>query len=513
MQQNSIIIKNEHEVNRIVSKILLWSLLTFPTVLILSKPFIGFFKSEAKNLLIPTILGSICHAIPYILLKLNVRSGIIKYATVILSNISVGIVIANPHMYVSLILLFPIALSCLYFDKRLTRFTILVTLINMSISVYLFNLGKYELGVINDVMSEYIWSAAIYAIEFFALSLIFTMLAKRTRNLLLTLTSSEEQAELFSQLKDVMTRSADASVGLANSVNQLSSTMEESSKQNEMIAISASNTVDNCQKNLEYIETTTEQVQNISGVLDQVNHQAQELSNISKETFEATEVSERAIRQAVANMEEIEVSTTHSKEVMAKLQERSEQIGKIIELIAGVTKQTNLLALNASIEAARAGEAGKGFSVVAHEISELADKSANATTEISNLIQQVQVDTENAAQSIDQSTAIIKSGIDLVRNSGQAFERLQSLESSSNRKISEIAQSCNEIVGYGDEIATIVSDIKSLTTGSLGDVESIASSVQEQLASMEEITASVALVDQIAGDLLKLSQSITQIES
>ena len=101
-------------------------------------------------------------------------------------------------------------------------------------------------------------------------------------------------------------------------------------------------------------------------------------------------------------MMEIAKMMESANSVMNNLGKSSEEIGSIIEVIDGIAEQTNLLALNAAIEAARAGEHGKGFSVVADEVKNLAERSANATKEIATLIKGIQAETQKAIVAIEE---------------------------------------------------------------------------------------------------------------
>jgi methyl-accepting chemotaxis protein len=518
MTKKTFILKNEQEVNVIVTKILLWSTLVFPLILLLAKPFLSFFPGDYTLYLMPSIIGTVAHFIPYILRKLNLNSTLIKYSSVIAATVSVSIVNLNPEMYVSIILIFPISLSLLYFDKKLTIFAIVITFITMPVSQYYFDLALFHIfGQVgpgkSDFMTEYIWDVAIYTFEISVLSLVFTMLTRRTRNLLESLISSEEQAVILNKLKDAMNKSATDSGILAESVKQLTRTIEETSKANKIVSQNAGNAVEGAKQNLEYVGTTATTVQDISNLLDTIFDQADKMSHISKETYGAAVESEKLIVDAVRKMEEIEVSTLQSKELMNRLGLRATQIGKVVGLIARITKQTNLLALNAAIEAAKAGEQGRGFTVVAHEIKDLAEQSSKAAKEIANLIEQEQHDVIHAVKSIDSDSITIKSGIDKVRTAGESFEKLKDMQEESNRKAQEIALFINKTHEFGAEIIKIISNIKALTMESREDVGSIVDSMEQQLASMHEVTASVEVIDGIAEDLLKLSGSIRELSS
>jgi methyl-accepting chemotaxis protein len=422
-----------------------------------------------------------------------------------MSTVVVGVLNVNYQIGIYMIFMFPIALSCLYFDKKLTLTALIFGILNMVITNY-FRIPvdpKYAY----DPIKIYIAITLGYIIEFLILSTIFAMLSKRTRTLLESLSDSEEQAEIINKLKDIMNRSQSASKALATSVKQLSATMEETTAENDKITQNAESASLGCEKNLKYIESTNTTVENISNILESISSQTQKMSQISQNTYEAAEESEKIINNAISNMEEIESSTVESKDLINRLGERSEEIGRIIEIITNITEQTNLLALNAAIESARAGEHGKGFAVVSDEIRMLAEQSANAAKDISNLIKQIQNDTVSAVLSIDRSYSTLKSGIELVKTAGESFEKMKELQEISNQEAQKIALYSTQTSQYGAEIAEVISNTRDITSNSLNEIKSIALATSSQAAAMQQITASFSVIDNIAEDLLKLSQN------
>ena len=114
--------------------------------------------------------------------------------------------------------------------------------------------------------------------------------------------------------------------------------------------------------------------------------------------------------------------------VIRHLEDQSKEIGKIIEVITGISDQTNLLALNAAIEAARAGEHGKGFAVVADEVRKLAEQSKESADQITTLVQEIQEHTDHAVTVMGKGTNEVELGITVVQDTGEGFKRiLQSL--------------------------------------------------------------------------------------
>lgn len=500
--QKSFISENEQKANKATTNILLGATLAFPIIIILG--LLEFWNFDMSKLYVYCSIGTICTISPYLLRKIRVNNTFLKYYIITMSTIAIGVLNLNYQIGIRLMFMLPIALTCIYFERKLTLIALILDLINI-ISTNYFRYMSDPLYSDNP-FGNYIYHTAEYVMELIILSAIFIWIANRTKNLLESLSDSEEKSLLFiDKLKGVMNSSKNASEALSTSVKQLLLAIEQTTASNNDIYHNADNASRGCEKNLQYIESTNTTVENISNILESISSKTQKLSEISQNTSSAAEESEKIIYDAISNMEKIEMSTVQNKDIINSLGERSKEIGRIIEMITNITEQTNLLALNAAIESARAGEHGKGFAVVSDEIRKLAEQSANAAKDISNIINQIQNDTEKAVYSIDQSYTTIKSGIDLVKNVGESFEKLKELQEISNEEIQTITQYSNQTSKYGHEIAEIISNTKSITSQSLDEIRSIASATSTQSSVMEEILSSFEEIDNIADDLLKLS--------
>ena len=159
------------------------------------------------------------------------------------------------------------------------------------------------------------------------------------------------------------------------------------------------------------------------------------------------------------------------------------KIGSVVNLIADVAAQTNLLALNATIEAARAGEAGKGFAVVANEVKELAKQTARATEEISQKIEAIQGDTKAAVQAIGEIGTIINQINDISNTIASAVEEQTATTNEIGRSLTEASRGAGEIAKNIQGVATAAQS----TTAGATDVMGAAKALSEMAAQLQQM--------------------------
>jgi len=138
--------------------------------------------------------------------------------------------------------------------------------------------------------------------------------------------------------------------------------------------------------------------------ISQVAQNAQNVNELSEKVRSDAIDGQKAVADTLVAIKDISEVIHRAEDVINGLGKSSEKIGSIIEVIDDIAEQTNLLALNAAIEAARAGEHGKGFAVVADEVRKLAERTATATKEISELIKGIQGETSQAIKAIEVGT-------------------------------------------------------------------------------------------------------------
>ena len=187
------------------------------------------------------------------------------------------------------------------------------------------------------------------------------------------------------------------------------------------------------------------------------------------------------MQNAIAGMNGIRDQIQETAKRIKRLGESSQEIGEIVELISDITEQTNVLALNAAIQAASAGEAGRGFTVVAEEVQRLAERSAEATRQISALIRTIQIDTQDAVAAMERSTQGVVAGTRLSDDAGNAL---------------------TEIGRVSTQLAELIEDISRTTSDQASSAGTVAHSIQRILLVTEQTSEGT---QQTAGSILQLA--------
>jgi len=179
----------------------------------------------------------------------------------------------------------------------------------------------------------------------------------------------------------------------------------------------------------------------------------------SEQASSSANTGQAVIDETIRVMNRINDRVKDSAEVIKNLGVRSDQIGEIVGLINDIADQTNLLALNAAIEAARAGEQGRGFAVVADEVRKLAERTSDATKEISETIQAMQTETKKAVSSMEEGVTEVATGTTEAAKSGTALEEILLQINKVTSEINQIAVASEEETSATDEIAANIQQI------------------------------------------------------
>lgn len=292
-----------------------------------------------------------------------------------------------------------------------------------------------------------------------------------------------------------------SSTQVAASSQQLSAGAEESAQASQQVAMAIMEVSVGAERQLTAVNETSAVVQQMSAGIQQVLGNAKRAVQTTEKTTLSAAEGSRAIDKTIQQMISIEKTVTGSANVVKNLGERSKEIGQIVDTISGIAAQTNLLALNAAIEAARAGEQGRGFAVVADEVRKLAEQSQEASKQIALLINEIQQDTQNAVDSMNEGTHQVKLGTEVAESAGQAFIEITTLVDQVSSMVGEISEEFQQMAIGSQRIVSSVTDIYETSRAITGQTQTVSAATEEQSASVEEIATSSQVLASMADDL------------
>ncbi|SOB92626.1 methyl-accepting chemotaxis protein [Ureibacillus xyleni] len=296
---------------------------------------------------------------------------------------------------------------------------------------------------------------------------------------------------------------------LTMSAEELSASTEEMTATSEDIAYRISETAEIAATSATASNESSKAMDETASGIQRIAESTQALNQNAQDTSTTAFNGSKTVEKAQSQMKVIKDSTTLVNDLVQKLSKQSEEIGNITQVITNITDQTNLLALNAAIEAARAGEHGKGFAVVADEVRKLAEESKVSASKIVELTNIIKADTENVEKAVSNSLHSVSEGVDIITESGIAFNTIQEAIHSMNDQISDISAASQQISASAEQVAASIVEISNGSTSASDNVQMVAAAVQEQTATMVGVN-DVAV--ELAGKSVELQELIKQFK-
>jgi len=330
----------------------------------------------------------------------------------------------------------------------------------------------------------------------------FKKMVEGLRNLVKNVRDASTQvASASGQVAGASDESAKISLQASSAIDEVTSTMHE-------MSVNVQNMVKSTQVQASSVSETSASIDEMVASIQRVADTAKVLLDISNRSREEVHSGISTMEKATEGLNKINTTIGASGQIIGALGQRADDIGKIIEVIDDLAEQTNLLALNAAIEAARAGEHGLGFAVVADEVRKLAEKSAQSTKEISELIQSIQKEARKAVENMDQSTSIVNEGLSLGQDLNTALRKISNVVTEVYKFAQEIGAATNEQSHGSTQIARATTRLNEITHEINSAVEEQASGAHAVVKAMERMRE---LVQQTTSGSTELAASAEQM--
>lgn len=325
-----------------------------------------------------------------------------------------------------------------------------------------------------------------------------------------TVTSKDEvqvlQASLINlvtNVKSTIEATKESALQVASSAEQLTASAEQTTSATEHLTQLAQQNMEGAGMQLRKINDASTALEKMVQVVGAINVDSTKMSTSTKMANEQVDKGIQSIHRVVRRMDDIKSAFSDMSSSINSLSNRSNQIGNILELITDISNQTNLLSLNAAIEAARAGVQGKGFAVVADEVRKLAEESKKSVEQISQMIKDIQSDTNLTVTFIQEGSKKVTEGVEATKVADQSFEQINLSIKDVSNKVESVTISIKDIERLSASVTDIINSIQAIAEKNANSNQDSSAATEEQLATMEEISSSAQSLTYLAEGLQK----------
>lgn len=307
--------------------------------------------------------------------------------------------------------------------------------------------------------------------------------------------------KMTQDLRGVVTNISDSAIQLAAQSEELSASSEESTASSQMVATAAEKNLKGSEEQLIIVEQTVASMGKMASGMQLITKSNEEVSQATGLVSSLVDQGSIAFDDVSIQMNDIRSTIQSTATTMQVLEENSSKIQRVTALITAISEQTNLLSLNAAIEAARAGEHGKGFAVVAEEVRNLAVQSKESASEIEGMIKFIQSDAISAADSIRLGSEKVDQGLETLQTSLKIFDQIEMATHGTNSSVQTVSTAIEEIQKMTDDVIAGSAEAQKLAEMAAVGAQQTNAATDEQLATMQEITANTQSLAYLAENL------------
>jgi len=309
---------------------------------------------------------------------------------------------------------------------------------------------------------------------------------------------------MLKNLKGLVNHIKDAAANLSNAAETLNVIVAKGHKTTEDISGGTAKIFEGALEQAGHIDNASKVAMEMAKTSDEVSEKMTDMSNVASQAKSAVQRGVAISVSALKKMEAILQGVDSTKEMVISLEERINNIPKILDVITHISRQTDLLALNATIEASKAGEHGRGFAIVAEEVRRFADSTNRSVEDVALIIRDIKAEVERLVNSAAESTAFTQGGREDINKVREALDEITAFTSEVADKIGSIFALAQKQKEGAESAAKLMEQVAGIARENLSTSEDVDKIVDDHRGSMEEVVISAKKLSGLSEDLDKV---------
>ena len=407
----------------------------------------------------------------------------VKYLLITIITCLIGVINLYSNATLTIAWILTLVLSMMFFSKKFTWYSfILLIIVGVSSTI---TAVKRHPQLYGDLWYTPVFSLVI---QLFITFLVFLSLAVLVECTIKNFNrNKEEQNSMLDRISFITNRTSQISENIDAEIKRYISITDKSRDSSDAIRELANQVDSKVEVNTEHINRAFNAIENISQGIKNISAHLENIAGMSTEASESKQNVKGFIDSATEQMININKNKQESKKLIYKVGERSLEVKRVVEIISSIARDTKLVAFNAQVESAKAGIQGESFAVIAVEVVKLAELSKQAATEITEFINDIEIQSKKAMENIDSGSQMINRGLGSFNTLNAIFNSFSEVSDEKERQIQCLSNESKEIADTALEIAQRVKKIKEINQKGVENFKDINHLYEKQYNFMQQI--------------------------